>query len=224
MMRTRVVVWGAVLVGLGGLTACGTGGGGTPVAVGSSAPVVASPSPVESATPSPSVTASSGTPKPPPAEPGVLSGERQVWLVPLEDGKETPESVVSVAKSGRAEVSGDFGDRALFVPVPVSKGSSQFSIKTGKLVKGGEPYCLEVTPNGSEPLTLTAQACDTRDKNQQFTFQKQQSDYLIQSDGVYLRWDPDGNFGLIAEESGEGTDLTRWRLRDQGAATLPALD
>ena len=45
--------------------------------------------------------------------------------------------------------------------------------------------------------------------------------YLIRVDGLYLHYSPDGEFGLIVQESGEGDDLTSFVLIDRGKATLP---
>jgi hypothetical protein len=116
------------------------------------------------------------------------------------------------------------GDTALFVPVETRPGSDRYLLKTGKLVEGGEPYCLQVKANGSNPLTVVTQDCDAGKINQQFRFQRLKGAYLISSDGVYLTWRPKAKFGLIAEEPGEGDDLTSWRLRDRGAAGIPGVN
>jgi hypothetical protein len=155
----------------------------------------------------------------------LLSGKRQVEFAPVVGKEQTGAGqVMSVTKAGRADVGKDGGDRALFVPVETRPRSERFLVKTGKLVKGGEPYCLEVTANGSSPLTVITAACDAGEKNQQFRFQKQKDGFLVSSDGVYLYWRPNGKYGLIAQESGEGDDLTTWQLHDQGPATVPDLD
>jgi hypothetical protein len=178
-------------------------------------PVIAEPSPG----PSPSSTSSSTTGLGA-AGADLLSGKRQLTFVPLVDGKEQAGSVISVTPAGRADVTNRDTDDALFVPVETRPGSGRYLLKTGKLVKGGEPYCLQVKPNGSNPLTVVTRACDAGEKNQQFRFQKQRGAYLVSSDGVYLQWRPKGKFGLIAEEPGEG-DVTAWRLTDKGPATVP---
>lgn len=207
-------------------------------------PGTAAPAPSASATttaePSPSVspsvaaspaTSPSSSAAAPAASPsGLLSGKRQVFFFVLHKGAEVPDSVVAVTAKGRATITADYGDRALFVPVPTAPRSGKYLIKTGKLRTGGEALCLTVRGNGSNPLTLVTAACDAAEKDQQFTFQDNGRDnqdrttYLIHVDGAYLRYDPDGRYGLIAEESGEGDDLTSWVMVDRGAAGLPDLD
>jgi hypothetical protein len=180
------------------------------------------------------------TPSRPPASPsrpasgggGVLSGDRQVFLYVLDDGAEVPDSVPAVTSSGRLDITADYGDRALLVPVPKSPGSKQFLVKTGKLRSGGEALCLQVRSNGSDPLTLVTKACDAGRKDQSFRFQENGRDnqdrmtYLISVDGLYMRYDPDGppGTGLIVQESGEGDDLTSFVIIDRGQATIPSLD
>jgi hypothetical protein len=201
-----------------GQQACGGGDDNPPAGGSPSSETVAPPASAEpSVEPSPSASASASTPQS--ADP--LSGKRQLIFVPLVDGKEQAGSVISVTPAGRADVTNRDGDTALFVPVETRPGSGRYLLKTGKLVKGGEPYCLQVKANGSNPLTVVTQACDAGKINQQFRFQRLKGAYLISSDGVYLTWRPKAKFGLIAEESGEGDDLTSWRLRDRGAAGIP---
>jgi hypothetical protein len=202
------------------------------------APQAAAPapsaSPAVTATPSPSISASSA-PAEPAASPAkseaaAISSKRQYFFFPLHRGAEVPESVMAVTTKNRATITADYGDRALFVPVPTTPKGTTYQIRTGKLRTGGEALCLQVQNNGSNPLTLVTKACDTSQKDQLFAFQDNGRDnqgrttYLIHSDGVYLHYNPDGRYGLIVEESGEGDDLTAWVLVDRGAATLPALD
>ena len=124
-------------------------------------------------------------------------------------------------------ITADYGDRALFVPVPTRPGGSEFLVKTGKLRTGGEALCVQVQGNGSNPLTLVTKACDAGQKNQRFAFAEHGRDkqdrmtYLISVDGIYLHYSPDGRYGLIAEESGEGDDLTSFVIIDRGKATIP---
>ncbi|MEV6490376.1 hypothetical protein AB0M20_17375 [Actinoplanes sp. NPDC051633] len=150
-----------------------------------------------------------------------LNGKRQLTFVPVVEGKERAGSVLSVTPAGRADVTDRDGDTALFVPVQVRPG--RYQLKTGKLVKAGEPYCLQVKGNGSNPLTVVTAACDASKVVQQFRFQKRGDAYMVSSDGVYLQWRPKAKFGLIAEEPGEG-DVTAWRVTDKGPATLPKGD
>jgi len=220
--RTWVPAIGLVTLLLG-LPACTSGGDDTPApAVLPSGPATSPPSAepsgivTQQSTPEPSPTVSAGA-----AE--LLSGKRQVEFVPVVGKEQTGGGrVMTVTSAGRADVAGGGGDRALFVPVKTR--GDRYLIKTGKLVKGGEPYCLEIKSNGSNPLTVVTAACDASETNQRFRFQKQADGYLVSSDGVYLYWRPNGRYGLIAQESGEGDDLTSWRLRDKGEAGIPDLD
>ena len=131
----------------------------------------------------------------------MLSGDRQVFLFVLDNGAEVPDSVPAVTSSGRLDITADYGDRALLVPVPKSPGSKQFLVKTGKLRSGGEALCLQVQSNGSDPLTLVTKACDAGQKDQSFSFDENGRDnqdrmtYLISVDGLYMRYDPDGTPG-----------------------------
>ncbi|RZU49784.1 hypothetical protein EV385_1538 [Krasilnikovia cinnamomea] len=221
----------AVALGVGIAAAQPHGAGPAP------APPAAPASPSRSAIPTPSSPAPSestsrtATPptsgKPSRQDPAVLAGKRQVFLFVLHKGEEVPESVVAVTSSGRVGVTADYGDRALFVPVPTAPSSSEHLIKTGKLTAGGEPYCLRVRGNGSDPLTVVTAACDTRDPAQRFTFAEHGRDnqgrmtYAIRNGDAYLQWNPTGTSGLIAEELGDGNLDTTFVLIDRGAATLP---
>ncbi len=193
--------------------------------------------PPDAAAPAPSVSASaSKAPSRPPSAPsrstpsaGVLSGDRQVFLFPLDNGATVPDSVPAVTSGGRIDITEDFGDRALFVPVPTGPDSKKFLVKTGKLRSGGEALCAQVQGNGSNPLTLVTKACDAGQKDQLFKFDENGRDnqdrmtYLISVDGLYMRYDPDGppGTGLIVQEPGEGDDLTSFVVIDRGKATIP---
>lgn len=195
-----------------------------------SPPAVPPASPASPAVSPASPAASPATPAASPGAASVLSGKRQVFLFPLDKGAEVPESVVAVTAKNRAEITADYGDRALFVPVPTAPRSKKYLMKTGKLQTGGEALCLQVQGNGSNPLTLVTKACDAGNKDQTFAFQDNGRDnqgrttYLIHVDGLYLHYSPDGRYGLIVQESGEGDDLTSFVVIDRGAATIPALD
>jgi hypothetical protein len=222
--RTGVLGLTAILLAM--TQACATK---TPA--GQPAEVVSSaPTPELSAVPSPSVVTGppSRSPSAAPSPAGdVLSGKRQLYVLPLDDGHAVPGSIVSVTSAGRASITGDFGDRALFVPVPTRPGGDGFLLKTGKLRSGGAALCLMVKDNGSDPLTLATRACDAGEKDQTFTFTAEGKDgrggtvWLIGVAELYLHWTPGGRYGLIVQESGEGDDLTHWVLVDRGPAGLP---
>jgi hypothetical protein len=157
----------------------------------------------------------------------VLTGKRQFHLLPVGN-----EATLAVGAGNRVGLSDDFGDRALFVPMPTAPGSSKVLIKTGTLRKGGEAYCLEVTANGSRPLSVMATACDTRRVNQIFTFEpagrtEGKTTYGIRTGGgIYFKLDPQGELdpkgaGLVAQELGDGPLDTTFILVDKGASTLP---
>lgn len=231
--------FGVVLAGaLGAGIALAQPRGTTPTPV---APAPSTAAPAPSATPSaePSRTtakppSSAPTSRPPSSSPpagatsgGVLSGSRQLFLFVLDKGVEVPETVLGVTADNRLDVTADYGDRALLVPVPTAPGSKKYLIKTGKLRSGGEALCMQVHSNSSNPLTLVTAACDTSEKDQLFTFEENGRDnqdrmtYLIQVNGLYMHYSVDGEYGLIVQESGEGDDLTSFVLIDRGKATLP---
>jgi hypothetical protein len=228
----RKIALVAAVVALACTQACAaTTPGASAPAPSTSPPVGPSASPAVSPAASPaSPAASPATPSASASAASALSGKRQVFLFPLHKGAEVPESVVAVTAKNRADVTADFGDRALFVPVPTAPRSKTYLMKTGKLRSGGEALCLQVQGNGSNPLTLVTKACDAANKDQTFAFQDNGRDnqgrttYLIHVDGVYLHYSPDGRYGLIVEESGEGDDLTSFVVVDRGTASIPALD
>jgi hypothetical protein len=165
---------------------------------------------------------------PPPA--GALDGKRQVFLLPRIDDNELPDSVLAVTPSGRIQVTDDYADRALFVPVPRGGGAKERLIKTGTLRSAGEPFCLEVSGNGTDPLTVVTAACDAGEPAQLFTFEAVgkdgdgQTTYSVRNRDAFLQWHPLGGIGLIAEELGDSALETTFALRDQGPAALPAED
>ncbi|BFU42844.1 hypothetical protein [Krasilnikovia sp. MM14-A1004] len=220
----------AVALGVG-IAAAQPGRGptpGPPLPAASPSTHSVSPVPSESTAPTTPTTSHPPTSRTPSTQdPAVLSGKRQVFLFVLDKGVEVPESVVAVTPSGRVGITADYGDRALFVPVPTAPGSSEHLIKTGKLTAGGEPYCVRVRNNGSNPLTVVTAACDASDPAQRFVFaehgrdNQQRMTYAVRNGDAYLRWNPTGTSGLIAEEIGDGTLDTTFVLIDRGAATLP---
>jgi len=161
---------------------------------------------------------------PPPA--GALDGKRQVFFLPRVDDIELPDSVLGVTSSGRLQVTDDYADRALFVPVPRGGGAKERLIKTATLRTGGEPLCLQVRSNGDDPLIVVTAACDAGEPTQLFTFEAAGTDdegrttYAVRNRDAFLQWHPLGDFGLVAEELGDSPLETTFTLQDQGAATL----
>jgi hypothetical protein len=161
---------------------------------------------------------------PPPA--GALDGKRQVFFLPRIDDNELPDSVLGVTPGGRIQVTDDYADRALFVPVPKGRGAKERLIKTGTLRGAGEPFCLRVSSNGADPLTVVTAACDAAEPTQHFTFEAVGEDgdgrttYAVRNGDAFLQWHPLGGIGLIAEELGDSPLETTFTLQDQGAAAL----
>jgi hypothetical protein len=193
-----------------------------------SAPASATPSRPPSSAPSSSAPPSSAPPSArssaPSAAPNLYSGDRQVTLVPVVDGRQQRDAALAVGADGRIQPTGE-GDRALFVPVPVSPGAKRYLLKTGTIRSGGEPQCMSVASGGeSNPLILVAAACDASDRDQIVQFRPAgKGTQHIELNGVYLTWFPDGEYGLIAQESGEGDSMRPFAVLDRGAATLPQI-
>jgi hypothetical protein len=176
----------------------------------------------------PTATATSGfggAPKPAPA--GFLDGKRQVFFLPRLNETELPDAVLAVTDDGRLQVTDDYTDRALFVPVPRDRGAPERLIKTGALRGGGEPLCLQVRGSGADPLTVVAAACDADEPTQLFTFVASGKDddgrttYAVRNRTTFLQWHPLGATGLVAEAVGDAGIATTFSLLDQGAAALP---
>jgi len=232
-MRTyfRVTALAAILLitqqACGSTTPTTASGGPSSSAVGGigSAPS-ASPS-AKPTSPSPAKTTKKSAPA---VAGGVLSGARQVYFFVLDNGVEVPESVMAVESSGRVEITGNYGGRALFVPTPVSPGAAAHLIKTGTLRASGEALCLKVRSNGTNPLTVVTAACDAADKTQVFRFEKSGKDnqgrmtYAISNGDAFLQWNPTGTAGLIAEEIGDAKLSTTFVVIDRGKSTVPQLD
>ena len=203
----------------------------TPAAPAASVPSAvpaASATPAGPAASAPSASATSGLGgAPAPSAAAALDGKRQVFLLPLLNDTELPDSVLAVTAGGRIQVTDDYGDRALFVPVPSSSGAKARLIKTGTLRAGGEPFCLQVRANGANPLTVMTAACNAQEPTQLFTFESSGEDdegrptYAVRNRDAFLQWHPLGGIGLVAEELGDSTLETTFTLLDQGAATLP---
>jgi hypothetical protein len=163
-----------------------------------------------------------------PAPAGALDGKRRVLFLPLIDDNELPDSVLAVTAGGRLQVTDDYTDRALFVPVPKGGGAKERLIKTATLRGGGEPLCLEVRSNGTEPLSVVTAPCDAGEPTQLFTFDESGKDdegrptYAVRNRDAFLQWHPLGAVGLVAEKLGDDALATTFSLQDQGPARLPA--
>ncbi|GAA1652039.1 hypothetical protein GCM10009828_096490 [Actinoplanes couchii] len=177
-----------------------------------------SPSPEKSTEP----TTKAPTSKPPKADPKdpILAGKRQVVIAPVESF----EGIVVLDEQGNLGMTDGEADRGLFVFTP---HNGKFQIKTAKVGTGGEPDCLSVKTNGSQPLTAVAVACDTSKAEQLFdvvpTGKKDNNRpvYTIANRDALLRT---SSSGLIFEELGDGPVITTFVLVDNGKSTLPALD
>ncbi|GAA3906857.1 hypothetical protein [Actinoplanes auranticolor] len=162
-----------------------------------------------------------------PAPAGALDGKRQVLFLPRLDDNELPGSALAVTVAGRVQVIDDYAERALFVPVPKGRGAKERLIKTGTLRAGGEPFCLQLSGTGTEPLTVVTAACDAGEPAQLFTFEpageddEGRSTYAVRNGDVFLQWHPLGGAGLVAEKRGASPMETTFSLQDQGAAALP---
>ncbi|MET8152391.1 hypothetical protein ACIBSW_01715 [Actinoplanes sp. NPDC049668] len=176
--------------------------------------------------PGPTASATSGLGEAP-APAGYLDGKRQVFFLPRLNETELPDSVLAVTGGGRLQVTDDYTDRALFVPVPKGAGAPERLIKTGTLRGGGEPLCLQVRAAGAGPLTVVTAACDAGEPTQLFTFEAAGQDdegrttYAVRNRAAFLQWHPLGATGLVAEEIDDSSLATTFTLQDQGAAKLP---
>ena len=189
--------------------------------LGSAAPVTSPAAPV--ATSAPSKPPASPTKATSAAAGGVLSGTRQVYILP-----ENNEATVAVDKALKAGLSEDFGNRALFVFKP---DGDRFSIRTAKLRVNDDPanetYCLAVRSG-----KVVATACNSSDSNQLFHVIKSGSStsgkptYLIRTkDYVFLRVAaPAANLTATKIEEGTAGAGTDFLLPDRGKASLPAQD
>ncbi len=187
--------------------------------------------PVTFAAPSESSSTPSSTP--PPAEPGkasdggkpgadqILAGKRQIVIRPVPSS----ESIEAIDDRGRLDLTDGEAPHSLFVLTP---SGDKFLIKTAAAGAGGEPSCLGVKNNGSDPLTVEAAACDAGRAGQLFTITRQKSDsqdrptYAISNQGAFLQVSTRN--GLIAEELGDSPLRTTFAFVDNGPQTLPALD
>ncbi|MBU2668984.1 hypothetical protein KOI35_36280 [Actinoplanes bogorensis] len=234
---TRLTPAAAVLSGLLLTSACAAAETTTSSAApGSSSTPSASSTLGSAPSPTPSATTTSPAPATKPAASttktgkGVFSGTRQVWLLP-----KNSEATLGVVGGGKVGLSEKFGDSDLFVLTPVG---DQFWIRTAKLRKGGEPYCLsaKLGPGGKPAAVLTV-ACDSSAKDQLFRFRQTGESngkltYTIRTGtDTYIIQDPTGEIahtgvGVAAVTIGEGTpDIdTPYIIADKGAASMPSLD
>ncbi len=215
----RTVLGVAVLLALPG---CSADGGASPASA---------PAPPSAGGPAPSAQAgaTSGIGSAP-APAGALDGKRRVLFLPRLDDNELPDSVLAVTGGGRVQITDDYTDRALFVPVPKGRGAQERLIKTGTMRKGGEPLCLQVRGDGAGPHTVVAAACSAGDPAQLFTFEASGQDdegrttYAVRNRDAFLQWHPLGEAGLVAEKVAGSELETTFSLQDQGAAALPKGD
>ena len=222
MPRVRTFLATALLTGLAlGQAGCGAG---EPTAVAasaapsaaaptdtatSSAPASAEDTDEEAAQPTKDTDSGSGGGDSP-----ILSGKRQVVIKPAGQG----EGILAVDDKGKLVVTDGPGTHTLFVLVPVRDGLHQ--IRTAKADVGGEPSCMGVKNNASDPLTVVAAACDTGRAGQLFrvrTAQEASEDgYGISNRDAYLQISR--THGLIAEKLGEAPSRTVYTFVDNGAA------
>jgi hypothetical protein len=134
------------------------------------------------------------------------------------------ESILAVDAAGRLTLTDGPTDSGLFVLTP---SGDRHLIKRARVGTGGEPSCLGLKTNGSDPLTVEATPCDAGRSGQLFSVQRQNGSdaggrpvYSLNSGGAYLRISTEG--GLIAEELGDST-ATGFSFVDNGAATVPTL-
>ncbi|GGN50490.1 hypothetical protein FHR83_009148 [Actinoplanes campanulatus] len=165
----------------------------------------------------PSATAAGGTAGGDP----ILAGKRQVVIKPIE----TSESIVVLEKGKLTTTDGE-AEHSLFVFTP---HNGKYLIKTAKAGAGGEPSCLGIKGNGSNPLTVVVAACDTSRAGQLFTVEpvgKKDGEgrpiYSIRNGDAFLQLSD--RYGVIAEELGDAPLATTYALVDNGPSTLPALD
>jgi hypothetical protein len=242
---TVSVLGAATTVVLGaGIAAARPDGGITTALPGTSSPsVVVSSAPAPSAAPSappapPSVSpsrtkvkpaTSAARPKKSEDNPGPLSGERQLFIFTLFKGEEVPESVVAVTKEQQVEITLDYGERALFVPVRAAPEGDEYVIKTGRIRSGGEAFCWVVQGDGTAPGKVVIDACDLGDPRQMITIKEAGKDnqdrmtYTLRNGDRYLTYDPLGEDGFAAQDLGGKDPESTYVFIDRGESTIPEL-
>ncbi|GIF30807.1 hypothetical protein [Actinoplanes utahensis] len=144
----------------------------------------------------------------------ILAGKRQVVIKPVQ----STESIVALDKGRLTTIDGE-AEHTLFVLSPTS---GKFLIKTAKVVSGGEPLCLVIKTNGSNPLTVGSAACDAGKADQLFTIDAVEGkNYSIANGDAFLQLS--GKYGIIAQELGDAPLTTTFNFVDNGASTLPKL-
>ena len=142
---------------------------------------------------------------------GVLSGTRQVVIVPVPSF----ESVLAIDSDGRLGVTDAEADFFVFTPV-----GRRFQIGTAGIAANiGEPACLRIKSNGSQSLTVVGALCDASDDRQLFDVAADGKNYSISNSSAFLQVDSDGL--LIAQEWGDGGLDTSFKLVDNGKASTP---
>jgi hypothetical protein len=188
---TPLLLGTATLALLSACTQAGSGGGASGT---SGTAATSSGGPSASALPSGSDASGSSDP--------ILRGERRVVIAPIQSF----ESILAVDATGRLTLIDGESDNSVFVLTPV--GGGQHQIKTAKAEANGQPSCMGLKNNGTNPVTVVAAACNLRAPGQLFTFHKQEAKdskgrptyAIVGQGGVFLRESPDG---LIAEEIGD---------------------
>ena len=220
--RRSTVLFGVLAAGLV-LTQQACTSAGQPVAgPPPSADAPSAEAPSEGATPVPSSEPTTKKADAPPKRGDILAGKSQVVIKP----NPSFESIVVVDPKGRLSHTDGEAEHSLFVFTPVG---DKFQIKTAKVGAGGEPSCMGVKSNGSNPLTVVAAACDTSRGGQLFTITEQKKKdsegdptYAIANDGAFLQIFRKN--GLIAQELGDSPLETTYSFVDNGPSKLPALD
>ncbi|WP_189328821.1 hypothetical protein [Actinoplanes ianthinogenes] len=158
-----------------------------------------------------------------PVGPGTaIRPDRQLVFATVPSGG---RKMLTVGSDGVVALTDHLDDRSVFVLTPIKPGASEYLMKTAKLVKGGEPWCLQVSsPGGSKSLDLKIAACDAGRRDQIFTYPKTQDGKgrWIEVNGLYVYAEGDDD-KVIVQESGEGDAMTAFTVRDEGKSTLPRL-
>ncbi|MEU4156566.1 hypothetical protein [Actinoplanes sp. NPDC026670] len=212
---TRIAVFAGGCALVAGLTACAsTQKTDTPAA----APTTTAASTAASAS-APAASATPTTTKTTGMASATIKGEREFAFV------NGAGLTVTVGADGVAAVTGDPGDRSLFVTTPLAPGSTKYLMQTARMIEGGEPWCLQVHKAGeTTPLQLKIAACDAGKKDQIFTFPKAAGGkgLYIEVNGLYALTGT-SNGKVVVQESGEGDAMSAFTVQDKGKSTLPHL-
>ncbi|TWG25415.1 hypothetical protein [Actinoplanes teichomyceticus] len=208
--------------------AAGAAPGATPASSGAPA---SSSAPASSGAPAPSSSpVSGGAPAATTAPAGIapvgpgaaVRADRQLVFATVRSGG---RKMLTVGSAGVVTLTDHLSDRALFVPAPVQAGGDRYLLKTAKMIKGGEAWCLSVhSPGGGAALDLKITACDAGKADQVFTFPKTPDGKgrLIEVGGLYA-FAEGGDDRVVVQESGEGDAMSAFTVRDQGRSTIPRL-